>query len=249
MSRQEIDREFILALQALDDRLRRVERAEAPSRLDVMDFNNVAGYAAWPPLTHFRDSTIPAGFSWASGGKFVGAPTVESYSQSILEVGLGATTEVAFLYQSLINTTSKRAAVGINTTSAGLLVGVRLDDGSDNNYKEVVLESNVTASRSYCQVGAYSRTGGGAVSSSLLGEIQIGGLYIVSMAITGTAWSAWSIRPQIGMLGGRGNNFWIPNADPSGGNVSWTPTRAGLVFYAGSNYATFMRYRADWFNT
>lgn len=236
------EEQLLKRLDNLEARLERYERQDRASKLDIWDWIVSRGDN---PDTHFRDATIPSGFSWA-GSPFV-TPTVNwQDTLSRVAVQFSTTSQRSFLYSSTIADNAKVAGVYLATTSADLFVGLRLDDGSDDNYKEVVLKSAVVSSNSYGILEQRSRAGGGGVSSNTANfEIPTPQQVRIGAAVTGTVWSAWSLRPLYRGLFAPGASFWAPNAD-AGGNASWTPTRVGLVFGGGASYATWMKLYADW---
>lgn len=186
------------------------------------------------PAYHFNDNqsyaTPPSPLAWRSGGGFSGAPSVANTTayRSILELAATNAANQYFLYTTMGGGVFCEARLWPRSLS-GLMVGVRLDDGSDNNYAEVVMQ--------YSAAGVYKlttrqRTGGGAVTSTdhLTGVITS---EFVDLALAASG----SVQYRIN----------TPLRSPLAGvTIGWTPTHQGIVMRGSSatNYTVYV----DWFN-
>jgi hypothetical protein len=184
------------------------------------------------PTDHFRSGAIPDGFSWIADGTFGGAPGGLAYSNQGTYLAVNTAAGPNFLADAITVYADKqfvaRLATGITTE-----IGVRLDDGSDNNYAEIVLDPD--------DVGAYRvdfrfRAGGGAVTDNA------GPLVCVSEAVVvKLVW--YSATPMaIGYI--LGEHGLVANVGGfNTGALGWTPARVGLVVRGNNgNYAL-----CDWF--
>ena len=151
---------------------------DAWERLTTFHF----GYPA-DTTDHFRNTTLDtAVWSWA-GAPFATPGTV-SIADSILTVTNNAGNR-SFLYQSLITTDNKFAAVSLKSVTANVRVGLRLDDSSDNNYVESVLYIS-QGSPTQWTVQTRENTGGVGVQTASGDAMAVPLLYILEMNITGT---------------------------------------------------------------
>lgn len=214
------------------------------SALDYWDQLVTLHYGGRVGITaHFRETTIAeTGMFWA-GAPFVtpaaGSITLEN---SILNV---STTGRAFLYQQLpaTNTYDKRASVALRSYTVGDMIGLRLDDGGDNNYLEVVLRVS-QASPTLWNVRTRRRAGGGAVTTQDGDDMHTDPGFVLSMNLTGTPWEAWNAYPVLATNMGFFGRMAKPRALLAAS--TFTPTRAGIVWIAGGEED--MAARVDWFD-
>jgi len=170
------------------------------------------------PIDHFRSGAIPDGFSWINDGTFGGTPGVLAYNfrgtylRTYSQVGPYFLADAITVYANKVF--MARLMTGITTE-----IGVRLDDGSNDNYAEIVLDPD--------DVGAYRvnfryRAGGGGVT-----DIP-GSLYPCSeMIVAELYW--YSVTPQVlgFIVGEHGETFNLSGFGT--GAVGWTPARIGIV--------------------
>ncbi len=191
---------------------------------------------------HFN-SYPASGFSWA-GAPFVTPGVAQIRAQTQLEAGvLGATSARAFYYVSSSSSASKYLRGALSTGYVNTALGLRMDDGTDNNYVEVIFRRFALVPQTHRQEARY-RTGGGAVNT-VAGATTFDwppSLVVLKMEISGTPWSSWSIRNrQVGPMAETlqiGANTAI---------VTWTPTRVGILFDQGATgYASWERFLVDW---
>lgn len=174
------------------------------------------------PTSHWRvAATLPAGYSWA-GAPFSGGPgghsAIGSLNDYLLVYALAGTRH--FLYASpgsLLNDQMyARCGSGHNSS-----VGIRFDDGTDNNYYEGIW---VDIGGGLQRWRIKYRTGGGAVAY-VDGPTQMVGLQYTMMC--------WCYHHGGGTHqlytyhAGEDGNTSIVIASPS---ATWTPSRVGLVF-------------------
>jgi len=192
---------------------------------------------------HFREATVAeSGMAWA-GGVFA-VPAAVTLENSILTA---TTAGRAFLYQLMAaaNHYNKWASVALASYVVGDFVGLRLDDGSDDYYLEVVLRVS-QASPTQWQVRTSRRTGG-AVTTQDGDTLCSPPGYVLKMHMAGTQWTDWNAYPMLHTNMGFEGNMLKPGVLLGGADLAFTPTRAGIVFYAGDQ-ETSMVAKADWFD-
>lgn len=210
---------------------RQVVDGQAPhwmpnSDIDLWERMTTYHYGGPGAITdHFRGSALLAGWAWAAA-PFV-TPTTVTISRSVLRASFAAPNR-AFLYQGTVATSGVMAAVGLWSPTQNFACGLRMDDGTDDNYAEVVLRVS-QASPTQWAVQARYRAGGGVVTTAGGDAISEPDFYRLRMGITGTPWTAWGFYP---LLNGPTANMimWKPITDLAAGGAAWTPTRVGLVF-------------------
>ena len=120
------------------------------------------------PLTwtdHFRSGVIPTGFAW-QGAPFGGTPTI-GYNRASEYLGAaGAGAARYFMSRAVTNAAASwrnRAIWARQAAAYNGRLGIRLDDGTDNNYAEVLLDASANNGG---QVLTFRyRAGGGAVTT------------------------------------------------------------------------------------
>ena len=180
------------------------------------------------------DTAIPAG--WAVAGSPFGSG-VHSLSNSCSRF-YGPTTGRDFLYKSWGASDLLIGRVYMHSSTAGAYVGLRADDGTDNNFVEARLVCNGAGSGGgapYYYQHAY-RTGGGSVTTSIGHDIYSS--FTLRIALEGTLYSAWTGRGFI-----YPDNTWCHVWEPTTSSFSWTPARKGFVCSGGSAWNYFM---LDW---
>jgi hypothetical protein len=188
----------------------------------------------------FTSTSLPSGWAWA-GSPFVTPPALELLGGTILAVYNYSTTSRSFLFKSTVISQlyySVRPFLAVLSTS---YVGVRLDDGTDDNYVELVIRHNSTT-RTHATVARY-RSGGGTVT-----EIEqthfpfpLAAYSTISMEILGTRWSLWSMRPRYMTHYGT-----VYHAGSYPADFTWTPARVGVIIQ--SSNSTWERFGVDWAN-
>jgi hypothetical protein len=178
---------------------------------------------------HFDDATIPAWGSWAAylSGAPSGASTenLESNSAWHVNVGDDDTGAKCFYYQAVTAAAAGQALARV-MVEYDSTVGIRMDDGTDNNYVEVYVTHN---SAYYINVVTRYRTGGGAVTTTtVITAIEKPIYRLLSLRATGTAWTNWSARLDFGV------DALVYIATIVSG-LAWTPTGVGLFFSKGTN--------------
>lgn len=178
--------------------------------------------------TDFRGlpSALPSGWAWA-GSPFVTPNTVQYGSKYLYFRHTGGSSRV-FLYKAAPTLPGGKILYDYFGympgffNSNGFFQGLRLDDGSDNNYFE--FGTKRATSGSPIRWYYYERNGGGSVTSgefSAYAMAFIPAYMWMSISPRGTYWSSWS---------GRGQLVGDMTFQLSGGaGKTWTPTRIGVT--------------------
>lgn len=164
------------------------------------------------PTDHF---TTWSNWTWDSA-TFDGAPSgidVTIYPSLARLIHNNITTN-HFAYRVIGSTVVVTARM---TRGIDSYIGLRVDDGSNNNYHELRLE-NGTGGTKYQQIKQYTRVSGGSVQASTILDNLFYEWMLLSIAKTPTTnLSYYGIdTPAVAGL-----NY--PHA-------AWTPTRAGIIF-------------------
>jgi hypothetical protein len=180
----------------------------------------------------FTGSSMPSGWSWA-GSPFVTPPTVDyAVVGTLLRARSYTSAFRSFLFKSAPNLYAYSILCGFEVgTQTGAYAGVRLDDGTDNNYVEVVWWNVWSASEPNIRVYLRQRTGGGAVVETEMTNMrQTMPLTFTRLTVVanGTRWSSW--QPGVRL----DNQYFRLSGYSTGSTVSWTPSRAGVIFGAPS---------------
>lgn len=183
---------------------------------------------------HFDVSSMPAGFTWA-GSPFVTPSTVSFALPSQMFISNTGSWR-AFLYGALPTSNAYLQTV-INylagTSNYGF-VGLRYDDGSDNNYIELGLYNY---GWSYHVAKIYKRIGGGAVTETTDAvNFYMPQMFVVSTAQYGTKWSSWGCNLNLGLTGQGATALIAYRIGVSG--LSFTPTRFGIVFRGNTEFSS-----------
>ena len=217
------------------------------SALDYWDQLSTLHYGTRVGIcSHFRESTIAeTGMAWA-GAPFV-VPASVTLENSVLSVGL--LTGNAFLFQTLrpANTYDKLASVALSSSVVDDMVGLRLDDATDNNYLEVLLRVS-QASPTLWTVRTRRRTGGGAVTTQDADDMHTPPGFVLRMDMVGTPWEAWNAYPALHTNWGFRGRMYKPFVALGGPDLAFTPTRAGVIFRPGAAGEAYLIARADWFD-
>jgi len=183
---------------------------------------------------HFDVSSMPAGFTWA-GSPFVTPSTVSFALPSQMFISNTGSWR-AFLYGALPTSNAYLQTV-INylagTSNYGF-VGLRYDDGSDNNYIELGLYNY---GWSYHVAKIYKRIGGGAVTETTDAvNFYMPQMFVVSTSQYGTKWSSWGCNLNLGLTGQGATALIAYRIGVSG--LSFTPTRFGIVFRGNTEFSS-----------
>lgn len=183
----------------------------------------------------FTGPAFAAGWTWA-GAPFAIPASVTFPGRKLAVADAGAIR--AFLYRSISATPDQFTRLAIYTSHVGDYIGLRMDDGTDNNYIEADLRYQ--AANNFDFVKIY-RTGGGAVTTTSMVTLGAYPLWCIpALGIVGTKWTNWSGNPRL-MINGPGTI--APGSIGSG--LTWTPTRMGIVFQTGT--AAWQILYADWY--
>lgn len=188
---------------------------------------------------HFRSGSIPSGFAWA-GSPFITGDILDYDARSdFLETGItSGGSGRSFLYKAITNAeaswSNKHVSARCRAGNTGK-VGIRVDDGSDDNYFEFYLKGTGTQQTLHTNI----RAGGGSEteSSALLAmpqtELLTLQLYVNKYG------SDWYIQPYVVSEDG-GSIYGALNA------IAWAPAsgRQGLMLRYLANYDAGV---FDWF--
>ena len=196
---------------------------------------------------HFRGAALLANWNWA-GAPFV-VPGSIVVQDSILRVGNIAAASQSFLYQAApaitINNIDKYASVGLNAQTVGFGGGLRMDDGTNNNFIEVVLLVN-QFSPTLWEIRARGALGGVPAGPAISDTLNLPISYLLRMDIFGTIWTAWSVYPELHHPFGHLGRMWKPAIDVFAAGGNFTPTRVGLIFDNSPTAGTWERVYVDW---
>lgn len=188
-----------------------------PSANDVRQFDSL--------VTHDFQGTYPSGFSFENDVNFATPAQYDIYFSTLLFVQPDSAAPAFYFKYS--PTLSIKKAIGIQSICPGTnaMVGIRMDDGSNNNFVEAVMKITNQQTRTYL---IRYRTGGGTVTEMALATILAHREVTFKCWLGGSNFSNWSFNFELytGLtyLGGIGL-----------GGLTWTPSREGLIFDAAGN--------------
>lgn len=181
---------------------------------------------------HFRSGALPTGFSWISDGTFNGAPADLDYNAVGSYMIARASSTPHFLADAITSYAGysfyARMRTGWQTE-----FGVRADDGTDNNYAELICDSDGAGGY---HVDFRYRAGGGAVT-----DVQ--GPYYPASEFCVVRLYHYAATPAFRgyLVAENAFDLWVSNWDT--GAIAWTPSRVGFKLQVnGGNQAA-----ADWF--
>lgn len=171
------------------------------------------------PTDHFNTFS---GWTWSSVAPHDGAASTIDVASfpSILRLINDSTTEDHFAYQTA--TSSTTLLIARLTKGVDSYVGIRLDDGSDNNYFEVRLVGAASATGMFA-IEVHNRVGGGAVTTTTRLDPIPAAFY--TFRISRAASSPWT-----GISYYTTNTPLLVALGVSTGSVTWVPSRAGIIF-------------------
>ncbi len=203
----------------------------------------ITSYRWFPTVQDWTSTTLPGGWAWA-GSPFVTPPIVEVSLGTVLTATGYTSASRSFLYRNFPPEKRDFVAELFLTAISTAYVGIRIDDGTDNNYIEVVIRNDSsTASRS---VVSRWRIGGGTPTeqsaSNLSGNWIMGfGNSIFVFLNVFSPWTSWSFAPVLHTQ--HGHVWGSPSISQ---NFSWTPVRAGIIIQSSS--ISWERYGVDYTN-
>lgn len=199
----------------------------------------IYGMSGITPSSVYDDFNGGLSASWTgwAGSPFV-TPTL-SYTNpaSVLKATFASAPSRAFLYHTNLTTKTRTFRPTIFTNNVGAHIGLRIDDGTDDNYIEFCLR--------YCAVNQYDwilnqRTGGGKPVITSYKTIEYPIWPLITISLFGTYWSNWVAQTYLKFNG--------PGGYVNGpGALSWTAARIGIVFNHVSGGASWQAYYVDWF--
>lgn len=180
------------------------------------------------PTTYldFDTSSLPTGYSW-EGSPFISPPTTQYMGGTAIRL-IGYTSAFrSFLYRTYPSGSSIFfALVNMDTNTTGTYIGIRLDDGTDNNYAEFVIYYYNSTTEPNWRFYLRQRTGGGTIVETEAVNLRsplLPTFTWLRYQCLGTLWSNWL---PITMSVNTSGLFRAVN----GSYVSWTPQRVGIVF-------------------
>lgn len=192
------------------------------------------------PTDHFRGA-LPAGFSW-QGAPFVTGSNGSAYYNDYYYMNASAINQRLFFSKPITNAAASwQNKIFSSRMRAGnaSLIGVRVDDGSDNNYVEGVLDG--TAFNATQTLKWRTRTGGAApvISTS---AIVLPITQYLSFKVS-CYYAPVQYTMYIYVIGEEGDNLFLYAL-----NISWAPAagRVGFVYESSANGSPLGL--ADWFN-
>lgn len=201
------------------------------------------GHRDRPITDHFRGTAIDNPWTWA-GAPFDTPDQIE-VGDSLLRVNCDAG-ERAFLYYDYadVPTGCKLASValGLSSDVAGIFCGLRLDDGSDDNYVELTLYLSSTTPDQWIVRRRY-RTGGGGVGTNDGDTMSIPTAMVLHMHLTGTKWSSWDIVSLLHTPFGITGTMYKQGSSRT---ATFTPTRCGLIFDNAADQSNTNWMAVDW---
>jgi hypothetical protein len=197
--------------------------------LRMVDRNGRAVYA-----DHFRSGVIPTGYTWDAAAPYNGAPGTVSYNYQGTYMYVAVSQGACLLHKHITDysghSLTARLTVGWTTE-----IGLRIDDGSDDNYVMIILDPD--------NAGAYNldyryRAGGGAVTD-VPGPQHLCGEFVVPSLYYNAATPAFD-----GFIKGE-HGAWLSVGSFNTGAIAWVPSRIGIVVQGNSGDLAF----CDWFWT
>lgn len=212
--------DLLMRMNVLAERVAALERQETTNRSIERELG-VSVPSGYTLLEHFTANTMPSGLTWA------GAPFGTPASNRLTWGGNGTyVINSDYALKSFLYSTSNIAQGKIYfvrcAPSGNGGAGIRLDDGSDNNY---VMTWSKDLGDGTCRIMREIRTGGGAVSttSGVLYPIVFAYRLGIYYAYSAGTWTAYTYTYGAALA----LTFGTPAA------VSWTPTRWGAVHNPG----------------
>lgn len=249
---EDITRKLISEIDALKARLAALEGKEYSAMASLQANNQlgmvtgrmptadqVRGHNLWASVVEdWPSTTLPDGWTWA-GSPFVTPPSIQIIGSTILVATGYTSASRSYLYRSVPGGTNLFAGFYLQSV-ATTYVGIRLDDGTDNNYAEAVLRMDASSHIAFVQMRY--RTGGGTVNEIAPANMQGNWLLLtrahINFNILGTQWTSWGFKPNLRTTYGT----IYPTNNVSG--LTWTPTRAGIVIQSSS--FNWEKFGVDW---
>jgi hypothetical protein len=184
------------------------------------------------------DGSVLDGAWTVAGAPFV-TPTIGFGTPSSMTVSFGTINNRAFIYRGTSLTVPHKIRCSIIGSGVGFYVGYRWDDGSDNNYVEMVLRNNAAAAH---DLVIRHRTGGGGVTVTSQLTITQPQWNIINAIAAGTFWSNWNGYMQYSL------NSPAEFVLQAGLLLAaaWTATRRGIIISSPAAGATWETAYVDW---
>jgi hypothetical protein len=185
-------------------------------------------------------SDTPAGWSWA-GAPFETPEIILNTNNVFGWRKLPSGTGRAYLYTTDATTIANAVDLFCNFSFSGFdngfFGGVRLDDGTDDNYVEVGWRWDTSGIPN--RIAYYHRAGGGAVTDGVYSQLDtaiIPPATWVGVGVRGVKWTNWDYRVHI--VGDARILIQVASS------LAWTPTRVGITTRNPSSEFDSIRFRA-----
>jgi hypothetical protein len=213
-------------------------------------------YYLTPTSSYFYGMDSDPGWTTITYSPF-SIPGSLTYSASHMQITMSATSAARhFIAKTTYTPTSNYiyaqlglsaggADGGLGGTFTG--IGVRLDDGSndDDNFVELFLSYTGTAGQ--YKIRRRAATGGGAIDDDVSTVTLPFAQILMQIYIAKTdEWNAWTAQPiiSIGMTG-----MGASRIDVSTASMAWTPTRVGIVTQKSSDTSSWYQGYCDFLYT
>ena len=212
-----LDKQIVERIVALEKRIAEMETREILDRRA----NILEGISY---LEDFGD--IPPDYAWA-GTPFATPPSVWIANHTALSTSGFAGNEKVFFCKSVTNELNGAENFYFlptnNTSSAGQYAGLRIDDGTNDNYVELVVKFQDANPPLLYQV--YYRISGGTPTTLTPSRTPSGSCMPDAMMaiVSGTRWTNWQIAEFFV------SSYTIVSIGATTPFFSWTPTRIGFV--------------------
>jgi hypothetical protein len=130
-------------------------------------------------------------------------------------------------YSRYSTATLMRFLPHFHTISVPIKVGVRWDDGGNNNYNQLYWKVGSITPPRFDLVMEW-RIGGGSVTSNVIHTQSTMDFPTIYVVVEGTQWTNWGTRPF--MMGRTGGVVWMSGSS----NHNWTPLHHGMFWDNGS---------------
>ena len=185
------------------------------------------------PTDHFDGTALDSAWSWA-GAPFGGQPTY-NMADSVLTVYNDFPGAGSFVYRAFGGVLRCAKFYTFRNDPANQEFGLRVDDGSDNNFYELFFR---TTGGFTADIVVRYREAGGAVSEYTIHTCDTYQLPLLSIHNYGTT----TFVPQLGI------DWKVLNyAYGKGFSSSITFTRSGIIYRTPSSTPTWYRCHTDWF--
>jgi hypothetical protein len=231
------ERDLIDRIEQLERRLRELETREVGG---MVPFDRLRTPSWITIVNDFTANNPPPGWQWA-GAPFITPPETVLREGTIYAARGYTSPSRSFLYTTTVPTSTWPAIRPYTAAMSVNACGIRVDDGSDNNYVETVL--TIPNATRIPEVRLRWRVSGGTIEdvlcSNMSGWWLMGWGVALMLELEGSLWSSWRGRPRVVTPYGR--VFDLISPPPY---WTWTPTRIGVVVQSGPS--SWEEFGVDW---